>query len=262
MNDEQLSRLEKVRALLAKAEGTTHPEEAKLFFAKAQELMAKWAIDDAMLLHLTGANPEVGVSTIWIDANEYRSPKVQILNAVAKSNDCRLVLHPQTYVMVPDAKGKPVRKRRFTVSLYGFEDDRKFTELLYTSMLLQVEQSLLSPAVLAQAQLECDHGGHHIKWRNTFTNAFASAIWRRFQEIKSRAQQQGHAQYGNQMAMVLIGKSKSVDKYVEDQHPKLRTMKSSAGQGSGSASRLGSEAGERADIGRPKMKNQTNGLLE
>lgn len=37
---QQEAQLEKIRALLAKAEGTKFPEEARLFSAKAQELMS------------------------------------------------------------------------------------------------------------------------------------------------------------------------------------------------------------------------------
>ena len=41
--------IDRINALLAKAESTDSPEEAALFTAKAQELMLKHAIDEAML---------------------------------------------------------------------------------------------------------------------------------------------------------------------------------------------------------------------
>ena len=41
--------LDKVRALLAKAESTEFPEEAEAYTAKAQELMARHRIDRAVL---------------------------------------------------------------------------------------------------------------------------------------------------------------------------------------------------------------------
>ena len=42
-------RLSTIRALLAKAEATEYPDEAEAFFAKASELISRWAIDEAML---------------------------------------------------------------------------------------------------------------------------------------------------------------------------------------------------------------------
>src|SRR5690606_31701227 len=42
-------RLDTIRALLAKAEATDFPEEAEAFFAKASELISRWAIDEALL---------------------------------------------------------------------------------------------------------------------------------------------------------------------------------------------------------------------
>ena len=42
-------RLATIRSLLAKAEATDYPEEAEAFFAKASELISRWAIDEAMI---------------------------------------------------------------------------------------------------------------------------------------------------------------------------------------------------------------------
>lgn len=39
----------KIKALLAKAKSTTHEEERKLYQRRAEQLMIKWGVDDAML---------------------------------------------------------------------------------------------------------------------------------------------------------------------------------------------------------------------
>ena len=39
----------KIKALLAKAKSTTHEEERKLYQRRAEQLMVKWGVDDAML---------------------------------------------------------------------------------------------------------------------------------------------------------------------------------------------------------------------
>ena len=47
--------LHKVRALLAKAEATPFDAEAEAFTSKAQELIARYRIDDALLSARRGA---------------------------------------------------------------------------------------------------------------------------------------------------------------------------------------------------------------
>ncbi|GAB3857996.1 hypothetical protein GCM10027610_095130 [Dactylosporangium cerinum] len=47
--------LDRVRALLAKAESTTYPAEAETYTAKAQELVARHSIDEALLVARGGA---------------------------------------------------------------------------------------------------------------------------------------------------------------------------------------------------------------
>lgn len=260
-NQEQVERLEKIRALLAKAEATKFPEEAKLFAAKAQELMTKWSIDEAMLGASRGDDAAASIerSIIWLDANEYRAPKVQVLSAAAVANDCKLVIHSQTYRMV---NGK--HKRQFSVTIIGTEADRKFTEILYTSLMLQVEHELCRDEVIGQMQLECDQGGHRIKWRNSFVMAYAMEVRRRLLEAKQRIIDQEQKKYqGVNLAVVLVGKSAIVERRMNEFFPDLKKgSKSSAGRGMGSAGQLGREAGARADLGSPKIKNTTKGYIQ
>src|SRR5437868_13324419 len=55
---------DKIAALLRKAESTT-PEEAELLMAKAQELMAKYAIDEAMLNAARGVKDRKADPIMW-----------------------------------------------------------------------------------------------------------------------------------------------------------------------------------------------------
>ena len=50
--------LDKVRALLAKAESTEFPEEAGALTSRAQQLMARYSIDHALLAAQTGSRGE------------------------------------------------------------------------------------------------------------------------------------------------------------------------------------------------------------
>src|SRR5262249_42684844 len=66
--------LERVRALLAKAESTEFSEEAETFTAGAQKLMARHSIDYALLAHRGGHQDGTVGRRIPID-NPYEAPK-------------------------------------------------------------------------------------------------------------------------------------------------------------------------------------------
>src|SRR5205807_2396905 len=74
--------LERVRALLAKAESTTFPEEAEALSAKAQELMARYAIDRALLGGVGDGPHGVGGRRIHID-DPYARSKFLLVDVVA-----------------------------------------------------------------------------------------------------------------------------------------------------------------------------------
>src|SRR6266704_2970169 len=80
--------LERVRALLAKAESTSFAEEAEAYTAKAQELMARHSIDYALLSVGTGIRDQPVGRRIGID-NPYAAPKVLLHAAAAGANRCR-----------------------------------------------------------------------------------------------------------------------------------------------------------------------------
>ena len=82
--------LGKIRALLAKAEATEFAEEAEALSARAQELMAKYSIDHALLAAETGRTEEPGGRRIAVD-NPYEAPKASLLQTVAQANRCRIV---------------------------------------------------------------------------------------------------------------------------------------------------------------------------
>src|SRR5215210_3052735 len=82
--------LSRIRALLAKAEGTEFAAEAEAFTAKAQDLMTRHAIDEA-LLHSSADDPiEVTGVRVHI-SNPYPAEKVQLLNQVSRANRSRTV---------------------------------------------------------------------------------------------------------------------------------------------------------------------------
>ena len=86
--------LGRVQALLAKAERTDFPEEAEALLAKAQDLMARHAISEAMVQAARardgGSGESVTSLRVVVDA-PYAGAKRTLLGAVAAANGCRTI---------------------------------------------------------------------------------------------------------------------------------------------------------------------------
>jgi hypothetical protein len=117
--------LDRVRALLAKAESTDFPAEAEAYSAKAQELIARHSIEEALT-----ARDRVEVvpyaKRIGVD-HPYEGEKAGLLDAVARANHCRTVWSPE-----------------FGFStVFGFDADIEAVEMLYTSLLVQANRAMV-----------------------------------------------------------------------------------------------------------------------
>jgi len=123
---------DKVAKLLRKAERAGTPEEADAFFAKAQELMTKYAID-SMAVHAKmnekQADPfgALGKDVITL-TKSYANADALLMQFVAKANDCRTLFD----------------KYAATSHLYGYEVDRVNVQLLYGSLLMVVSRQALN----------------------------------------------------------------------------------------------------------------------
>ncbi|MFI1191147.1 DUF2786 domain-containing protein [Streptomyces californicus] len=112
--------LTRIRALLAKAEATGFPEEAEALTTKAQELMARHTIDEALLAARTHSRETPGACRIGVEP-PYESAKAVLLDAVASANRCRAVWNEDLGFS----------------TVVGFEPDLDAVELLFTSLLVQ-----------------------------------------------------------------------------------------------------------------------------
>jgi hypothetical protein len=119
--------LGRVRALLAKAEATKFPEEAEALSAKAQELMSRYSLHQAVAASERGRAPVAAARRIWIDS-PYARPKAILVQAVATANRCRAVW---------------AEKLGF-VTVVGSETDLDLVELLTTSLLVQANRAMLA----------------------------------------------------------------------------------------------------------------------
>ncbi|MFF5774847.1 DUF2786 domain-containing protein [Streptomyces californicus] len=112
--------LTRIRALLAKAEATGFPEEAEALTTKAQELMARHTIDEALLAARTHSRETPGACRIGVEP-PYEGAKAVLLDAVSSANRCRAVWNEDLGFS----------------TVVGFEPDLDAVELLFTSLLVQ-----------------------------------------------------------------------------------------------------------------------------
>ncbi|WP_309505031.1 DUF2786 domain-containing protein [Streptomyces sp. KM273126] len=142
--------LSRIRGLLAKAEATGFPEEAEALSAKAQELMARHSIDEALLAAREHDGNSPGACRIGVDP-PYETAKAVLLDAVAAANRCQAVWN--------EALG-------FS-TVVGFEPDLEVVELLYTSLLVQATTAMTKAEAAQRA------GGR--KRTKTFRQSFLAA---------------------------------------------------------------------------------------
>jgi hypothetical protein len=195
--------LDRVRALLAKAESTGYPEEAEAFTAKAQELMARHSIDYALLAARTGLREEPVGRRVGID-NPYEAPKVLLLDAVARANRCRSVW-----------------SRQFGfATVLGFPTDLDAVELLYTSLLVQ------ATAAMVHAGSRRDRYGRSStrSFRQSFLTAYAHRIGERLSAATRDASRDATEQEGREELLpVLVARDDAVRAAVEAMFPELNS---------------------------------------
>ncbi len=119
--------LARVRGLLAKAEATQFPEEAEALSAKAQELMSRYSLHQAIRDHDAGCPAEATARRLWLD-NPYAGAKASLVQTVAAANRCRVVW---------------AEKLGFA-TVVGADSDLELVELLTTSLLVQANRAMLS----------------------------------------------------------------------------------------------------------------------
>lgn len=192
--------LTRIRALLAKAEATGFPEEAEALSAKAQELMARHSIDEALLAARTHAKDAPGACRIGVEP-PYETAKAVLLDAVAGANRCRAVWNDALCFS----------------TVVGFEPDLEAVELLYTSLLVQ------ATAAMTKAEAAQRAGGR--KRTKTFRQSFLAAYAHRIGDrLASVAEDQVTATEG-ELLPVLAARDVAVADHLDQMFPDTVTTR-------------------------------------
>ncbi|MFI0978413.1 DUF2786 domain-containing protein [Streptomyces sp. NPDC021093] len=198
--------LTRIRALLAKAEATDYPEEAEALTGKAQELMARHSIDDAVLAargHGHSADGP-GACRIGVDA-PYETAKAILLDAVATANRCRSVWNSE-----------------FGFStVVGFEADLEAVELLHTSLLVQ------GTAAMTRAEAAQRAGGRKRtkSFRQSFLTAYASRLGTRLAEATEHVVAEAGAEGAGALLPVLAARDVAVTDRAEQMFPRTTSTR-------------------------------------
>lgn len=164
-------RLATIRSLLAKAEATEFPEEAETFFAKASELISRWAIDEAMLWDGADRDGREQPDELQLRVHTpYLAQKAVLIGAVARANGCRAI----RLTSGPGTKSE-------IVSIIGFPSDLRWVETLVTSLLVQLTSAMLAlcpRGVSASASAS---------WRRSFIIGYAEEVGSRLEADRAAA---------------------------------------------------------------------------
>lgn len=184
---------EKIRGLLRKAEKTPYEQEANTFFAKAQELMLKYRIDEATLWAQDPSRREQ-IESMEVEIRDKqpgaRSKRI-LLRTIAELSSCRFYYREAGNCSI----------------VVGFPKDLIWVEMLYTSVMKQASFKM----VMAQAK---DGDGINSRtFRNNFYKGFCSRLSERLKETYGQAQQA--VAYTGSQALVLQDRRKQVDDWIK-----------------------------------------------
>ena len=223
--------LARVRALLGKAESTEFEEEAAALTAKAQELMARYAIDQAMLAGDPVSDTPSG-RRVWID-DPYAGAKSRLLSAVASANRCRTVWTKQ-----------------FAFStVFGFSADLDNVDVLYTSLLMQANRAMTGAGTVR------DGAGRSRtrSFRHSFLLAFVARIGERLLVAATLATDQAGAAHGDALLPVLAGRDAAVEGARATAFPHLVSMRVAISNRAGWLA--GRQAADRARLGYEELSS-------
>ena len=186
---------DKIRGLLRKAESTPYEEEAAVFFRKAQELIAKYAVDQEALWASDPSKREeiITVEITIIDKQAGSNYRRDMLNRIARNNRCRC-----WYIQGRD-----------TSIIAGYPSDTAFVEMLYASIVTYMNFRLAD----AIAREERKINGR--TYRKEFTAGFATRINQRLAEQKQQIKDYV-SEYTGSTDLVLVDRERKVDQWVNE----------------------------------------------
>jgi hypothetical protein len=238
----------KIDGLLSKAAQAGTAEEAEAFTKKAQELMSKYAIDEAMVAEAAGKKSKsmtiIEDSIVYLGS--YSRAHYQIGHVIAQANECRTLITKGGFNV---DKGK-YDQYMMTLHVIGFEEDVKRVKMLNSALQIQAQGALnrwwkgLEHTNLMSAMQK-------YKDRRQFLLSFANGLHIQLTNAAEAARKRAEEERGsdNSVALVLRDKKSRVDEWVDQTYGRLRSVWPREYGGTTAAAQAGKAAGLRADAG-------------
>ena len=246
MSDSNEGLHNKIRGLLRKAESTPYEAEAATFFEKAQQLIAKYAIDQEALWE-TDPSKREQIHTEDVEIRDRQAGshyRRTILNQLAINNNCRTWYTPGTD----------------TSTVAGYPSDTMFVLMLYHSVMSHMNYRMAS--ALARHTAE---GRSTRTFRKSFTAGFADSIVERLREMRRAQTAQLRTEFtnsGQSTDLVLQTRGKKVDTWVNENMRLGTATYRDSGASDHTAKGAGYMAGKTADLTGGRGGNLNKGKRE
>jgi Protein of unknown function (DUF2786) len=250
----QESYADKINKLIAKAESTT-PEEAELLLAKAQELMTKYAIDQALLDQHKGVERDEIETHAFLHGGYYAADKGNLSWVVARNNNCRAVYQRSGQYSRDREIGGKTYRMWYQLDAIGFRSDLDRAIMLETSLQLQMARALA--AWWKTEDRSWMSKTQNVRARQSFMAGFADGVATKLRDAVQAGTEAARAEHGkDSVALVLRSRKDRVDEWMDEKYGKLRSGRSTYKTQDYSARGAGVTAGQRADVGQGTLKGR------
>ena len=218
--------IDKVRKLLAMAEGTSNSNEADAFSRKAAELIAEHRISPEQLT--APAAGELRVDEYELGRGAYVRGRLALLQAIATAHGCQVVFQ--------------ARQSGTVAFVAGFRSDLETVGLLFHSLHSQASSRMARERRATAAATQ--------QWRRSFLFGYAAQIGTMLDTTMRDATDRLHP--SSAAVPALRARERRVDDFARQQFGRVvaaRRPKSATPQGFVA----GREAASRADLGRPRV---------
>jgi hypothetical protein len=232
--------LSKIQALLDKAAATSFPAEAEAFQQKAEELMAKYSVEQAMLdqkAQQDGALAEEIITLYFNIQGTYAHGVLQALNTALNS------LRTVTTFFVDHGRSSK------TLAIVGSRSDADAALAMAKSLHDQALHAMKAWAKGKREEFRYLTAMQQFKEKRTFVTYFGYGVAGR---LKLRFQEAVSATVGAEL--VLVDRQAAVQKYAYDKY-NLRTTTNRTKSGSFGAADAGIAAGKVANLGDQSLRN-------
>lgn len=242
--DVPAAKLERIRALLIKAERTDNVHERETFMNAAMAQMARYGIEQA---HIDACDPgrrrRPIRRAIHLPVAAWGRQRADLAWAVVEAMRCKAVIFTAR------------ARRPYRVEIIGFQSDVDRAELMFTSLLLQMADELM--------RVRTPAGENARTYRKQWIVGYRTQVVARIAERERRAEQEQEAATADassaSTALVLADRARRVQAAYREAFPEVRKGPKTKVRGSGYAD--GIAAGERADIGGAALQDRRRELV-